>query len=50
MLYLQKDAENLKTLLLENHDLFGVITEKELTHHRSIVKKTDVVALERLRY
>lgn len=46
----QKDAENLKTLLLENHDLSRIMTEQELAHHRSLVKKTDIVVLERLRY
>ena len=35
---------------MENHDLSGLLTEQVLTHHRSLIKKTDIVALERLRY
>ena len=40
--------ETLKTLLLEDLELSGFITEQELAHHRSAVKKTDVALLQRL--
>ncbi|RDB21517.1 ATP-dependent DNA helicase hus2/rqh1 [Hypsizygus marmoreus] len=44
-----KDIETLKTLLLDNHELSGILMERELAHHRCAVKKTDITALERLR-
>jgi len=41
--------ETLKALLVENYELLGTITEKELEHHRGSAKKTDIVMLQRLR-
>ncbi|KAF5386677.1 hypothetical protein D9615_001741 [Tricholomella constricta] len=45
---LSKDLETLRALLFENYELVGVITERELAHHRGAVRTTDITMLQRL--